>query len=104
MNTTEQRYTTEDEIRLNWLGALRYSKENDKMLSMTIGWGFTDQDIATIATIHELFPELRETIYDLLEDCNFHTENEMLEEGKYDKCREFALKDTFNISRKELIE
>lgn len=72
-----------NDIRLNWFGALSKVSRGTQ-LSGKIEWGFTTQDLIVLGVLHQqnLF---REEIYDLLEDCNFHMENEMLDEGKYDE-------------------
>ena len=73
----------ETEIRRNWNNAFK-SVERGTQLSSAIGWGFSDQDLAVIGVLHKNGLH-REKIYDLLEDCNFHYENGLLEEEKYDE-------------------
>ena len=72
-------------IRLNWRDALDNVKGGTQ-LSGKIEWGFSYQDLLVLTCLHEADIH-REKIEDLLEDCNFHYENEMLSEGKYDECR-----------------
>ncbi len=56
-------------------------------LSSTLDWGFSNEDIKNLAILHRDDTEgkYRTKIEDLLEDCNFHTENEMLQNGEYDE-------------------
>lgn len=74
---------TATEIRKDWFRAL---DNKGKWSSATIEWGFTDQDLFVLCCLHEA-GFFREEIIDLLEDCNFHTECGLLDEGKYDECR-----------------
>ena len=81
----------DNRIRLDWRKALKevvYGTE----LSAAIGWGFTGQDLLVLTCLHEE-GMYRQKIEDLLEDCNFHTENGFLREGNYAKCREFIFKE-----------
>ena len=80
-----------NEIELNWDKALSEVDDGTE-LSADIGWGFTGQDLLVLTCLHEAGLH-REKIEDLLEDCNFHTENEFLQEGNYAKCREFIFKE-----------
>lgn len=78
-------------IELDWNAAL-CGVESGTELSADIGWGFTGQDLLVLTCLHEAGLH-REKIEDLLEDCNFHAENEFLREGNYAKCREFIFKE-----------
>lgn len=73
------------EIKLNWDEVLGNIEHGDE-LSVDIGWGFTQQDMLVLCCLHEAGKH-RQKIEDLLEDCNFHTECGLLNEGKYDECR-----------------
>jgi hypothetical protein len=72
---------SEQEIRSNWKEALE-SVENGWDLSKAIGWGFNQQDLLILGTLHSCGIE-KEKINDLLEDCNFHTDNDLLYRGDY---------------------
>ncbi len=80
---------TENEIRLNWYKAFQ---NKDKWSSSTIEWAFSQQDLFVLCDLHEagLF---QQEIVDLLEDCNFHTECGLMDEGKYDECRKVIVDD-----------
>ena len=54
-------------------------------LSQALSFGFSDEDIKNLAILHRDEPEYRSKISDLLQDCNFHTENTDFEAGRYDK-------------------
>lgn len=82
---------TETEIRNDWYAALN-SVKNGTELSSIIHWGFFNQDLMILYFLHQANC-FREKIEDLLEDCNFHTECELLAEGKYDECRNTIVKD-----------
>lgn len=73
---------TDTEIRLNWFNALKRKNEWD---SSTIEWGFSDQDLLVLMNIHKA-GFFRSEIEDLLEDCNFHTECELMSKMKYNEC------------------
>ena len=77
--------TVENKIRLNWWKALD-GVDKGTELSGKIEWGFSTQDLLVLTCLHEADIH-RQKIEDLLEDCNFHTENGLLDEGKYDECR-----------------
>ncbi len=64
--------------------------ENGAELSAELGYGFSDEDLSDLAILHRDEPEYRTKIYDLLEDCNFHTENADFDAGNYDKYIEEA--------------
>ena len=83
---------TEQEVRLNWDAALTKWENEDFSLSYTIGWGFSPQDLLVLCCLHEAGKH-QDSIVDLLEDCNFHTECGLLYEGKYDECRKLIMKD-----------
>ena len=80
---------TEQEIRLDWYKAFQ---KKDTWSSSTIGWAFSQQDLFVLCDLHEagLF---QQEILDLLEDCNFHTECGLMDEGKYDECRKVIVDD-----------
>lgn len=71
------------EIRRDWRKALR-SVRKGEALSGAIGYGFTHNDIVTLAKLHKA-NRFRKKIEDLLEDCNFHTESADFADGRYDK-------------------
>lgn len=81
----------DNRIRLDWDKALS-EVDGGTELSMAIGWGFTGQDLLVLTCLHEAGLH-RQKIYDLLEDCNFHRENALLAEGKYDECRKVIVDD-----------
>lgn len=68
-------------VRRDWDSALS-GVEKGYMLSSTIGWGFTKNDIKELAKLHES-GKYREKIGDLLEDCNFHSLNSYFQAGDY---------------------
>lgn len=68
-------------VRRDWDSALS-GVEKGYMLSGTIGWGFTKNDIKELAKLHESGKH-REKIEDLLEDCNFHSLNGYFQAGDY---------------------
>ena len=82
---------TEQEIRLNWRRAFENA---DKWDSSTIGWAFSSQDLLVLCDLHEagLF---QQEIVDLLEDCNFHTECGLIDDGKYTECRKVIIFDDY---------
>ena len=81
--------TVENKIRLNWWEALD-GVDKGTELSRKIEWGFSTQDLLVLTCLHEADIH-RQKIEDLLEDCNFHTENGLLYEGKYDECRKVII-------------
>lgn len=83
---------TEQEVRANWDDALIRWESGEIALSSVIGWGFTTQDLLVLTCLHEAGMH-RDSIVDLLEDCNFHTECGMLYDGRYNECREYILND-----------
>lgn len=56
-------------------------------ISKEIGWGFTIEDIQTLARLHSENKH-RILIEALLNDCNFHTECGNMARGEYDKILE----------------
>lgn len=68
-------------VRRDWDSALS-GVEKGYMLSSTIGWGFTKNDIKELAKLHES-GKYREKIEDLLEDCNYHSLNSYFQAGDY---------------------
>lgn len=70
-------------IRKDWGEALRFVKRGE-LLSRAIGYGFTRDDIATLAKLHKA-NRFRKKIEALLTDCNFHTESADFAAGRYDK-------------------
>jgi len=56
-------------------------------ISEEIGWGFTIEDIQTLAKLHSE-NKYRIWIEELLTDCNFHTECANMVKGEYDKILE----------------
>lgn len=53
-------------------------------LSSGLNYGFFPEDIITLAELHKEHKQRRK-IEELLEDCNYHTENRLLKEEKYDE-------------------
>lgn len=56
--------------------------ESGSDLSAKINYGFTNNDLLILLTMHEA-GNFREKIEDLLTDCNFHTESKLLRKGDY---------------------
>lgn len=55
-------------------------------ISSDMEYGFSDDEIAKLACAHKFGTDyIKERVFDLLEDCNFHTECADFEEGKYDE-------------------
>ena len=79
---------SDNEIRINWYEAL----ETGNAIGSKIGWGFSPQDLFILCDLHEA-GYFREKIVDLLEDCNFHTECGLIDEGKYAECRKVIAED-----------
>ena len=83
---------TGNEIRADFKKALdtvKKSKYGDywdvSSIAQALDFGFSDEDIKNLAILHRDEPKYRGKIYDLLEDCNFHTECADFEAGRYDK-------------------
>ena len=72
---------TGNEIRADFRKALN-SVENGAELSEKLSWEFSDKDLRNLAWIHRDCPMYRDKIYELLEDCNFHTENADFRKGR----------------------
>lgn len=53
-------------------------------LSNTLGYGFSKYDISNLAKLHKAGKHQKK-IHQLLEDCNFHKENDDFCKGNYDK-------------------
>lgn len=83
---------TEQEVRANWDEALTRWENGEFALSSVIGWGFYPQDLIVLCCMHEAGMH-QESIVDLLEDCNFHTECGLIDDGKYDECRRVIFDD-----------
>ena len=83
---------SEQDVRANWEGALSRWEKGEFALSVTIGWSFSAQDLMVLCCLHEAGRH-RQAIVDLLEDCNFHTECGLIDEGKYDECRKVIYSD-----------
>lgn len=79
------------EVRNDWYMAL----ETGEVTSSKIEWGFFPQDLMVLTCIHKA-GYFREKIIDLLEDCNFHTEAELLDDLKYDECLKVIFDDMLN--------
>lgn len=74
--------TEEELIRSSWHTAFC----ENKVTGSKIDWAFSAQDLLVLCCLHEANLHRKE-IEDLLEDCNFHSENGMLKNGKYDEFR-----------------
>lgn len=72
------------EIRKDFATALE-NVENGYELSYPLSYGLSRYDVSNLAILHRDREDLRDKIYDLLEDCNFHSENFDFEQGNYDK-------------------
>lgn len=77
---------TEVEIRSDFKKALD-SVESGIELSCPLDYGFNVEDIKNLAIIckEDTEDKYRQKVIDLLEDCNFHSENEYIYEGRYDE-------------------
>ena len=82
----------EHEVRENWDEALTRSENGELALSAVIHWGFYPQDLLELCRLHEEGKH-RDSIVDLLEDCNFHTECKLIYEGKYEEYRKVVNED-----------
>ena len=87
---------TEQEVRANWEEALIKWENGEIELSSIIGWGFYPQDLMVLCCLHECGKH-QDSIIDLLEDCNFHTECGLLEDGRYDECRKVIYDDMNDV-------
>ena len=56
---------------------------NGSDLSYRLKFSLGEDDLANLAKLHRDEPDYRQKIFDLLEDCNFHSENAALEGGLY---------------------
>lgn len=56
-------------------------------LSAKINYGFSNNDLVILLTMHEA-GNFRKKIEDLLTDCNFHTESKLLRKGDYNSMLE----------------
>lgn len=83
---------SEQEIRMDWDQALTRWENGEIGISSTIGWGFYPQDLIVLCSLHRAGRH-QESIVDLLEDCNFHTECGLIDAGKYDECMKVILAD-----------
>ena len=85
----------EREIRNDWESTLsQYTMKNVCEISGKIGYGFTDNDIQTLAKLHKNGNEdMKSKIEDLLDDCNFHYESGKFANGRYDEWLEPKGKD-----------
>lgn len=70
-------------IRTNFDEALN-NVSNGCELSNILGYGFSEYDISNLAKLHKKGKHQKK-IHQLLEDCNFHTENDDFCKGNYDK-------------------
>ena len=87
----------EQDIRNNF--ALAFDQVEDGAdLSEKLHFGFSDIDIANLAKLHRDQPKYRRKIFDLLEDCNFHTENADFENGEYEKYLRFVEAIPFSVN------
>lgn len=71
------------EIRQDFATALRSVKKGAD-LSGTLGWSFSDEDFKNLAKLHKS-NKFRKKIEDLLTDCNFHYECELMSSKDYSK-------------------
>lgn len=71
------------EIRQDFATALRNVK-NGSALSGVLGWSFSDEDLKNLAKLHKS-NKFRKKIEDLLTDCNFHYECELMSSKDYSK-------------------
>lgn len=77
-------YVEDKNIRKDIINRLKTITDinNIPTLSASLSWGFTNIDIVRLATEYSKNKDLQERIRDLLEDCNFHTDVDLLENGK----------------------
>ena len=78
-------------VRSDWDMAFRSVSHGDS-LSRWIGWALSPQDLLVLCCLHEA-GEHRKKIEELMEDCNFHKENGLLSDGKYDECRKVIMEE-----------
>ena len=71
----------EAKIRRDFEGALQ-SVTDGAVLSGALGYGFSHEDLTNLAFLHKN-NRFRNKIEDLLTDCNFHEECEMMHSGNY---------------------
>ena len=74
------------QIRLDWKSALD-SVDKGWDLSADIGWGFNQQDLIVLGVLYKngANTDIQQKIFDLLEDCNFHTECGLLYDNQYNE-------------------
>ena len=71
------------EIRANWAQVLTENELNAENISPAICWGLSADDCKELLNLYKLDP-FKFPINALLEDCNFHTLNELLTAHKYE--------------------
>ena len=79
----------DSEIRLDFERALR-SVMYGWHLGRPLGWGLSKEDLLTLEKLYQDKEDLREKITDLLEDCNFHTVNHMLNTQRYEEFEQYV--------------
>lgn len=77
MHTAYKRAT----IRKDFATALKKVK-NGAALSGVLGWSFSDDDLKNLAKLHKA-NKFRKKIEELLTDCNFHYECDLMSSGNY---------------------
>lgn len=76
-------------IRLDFANALRNVKHGEA-LSGKLEWGFAPDDLMELMKLHKS-NKFRKKIEDLLTDCNFHSECDLLSGRKYDEFEKYVM-------------
>lgn len=79
---TPEEIETLDAPHKEWL--VRLTREvSIEDIAASISYGFSREDLAVLADLHENRADLKATIEDLMKTCNFHQERAFLVEGDY---------------------
>ena len=79
---TPEEIETLDAPHKEWL--VRLTREvSIEDIAASISYGFSREDLAVLADLHENREDLKATIEDLMKTCNFHQERAFLVEGDY---------------------
>ena len=75
---------TEEEVRANFEEVLERVNHGES-LSAILNYGIGKDDLKNLAILYRDREDLQEKIYDLMEDCNFHSELRDFEDGNFEK-------------------
>ena len=75
---------TEEEVRANFEEVLERVNHGES-LSAILNYGIGKDDLKNLAILYRDREDLQEKIYDLMEDCNFHSELRDFENGNFEK-------------------